>query len=664
MNITFKQIDIESFRSIDKAKVILENQGTVIVKGINEYEDKATSNGSGKSSIFEAIIFALFEETSSGEKDVANRIIGNGYRVTLQFAIDNNIYTIVRSCENKKTSVILYKNDIDISARNKTDTNKLIIDILGISKNIFLDSIFLSQNANTNLASLSPTARKERLEVLTNTDSSIAAFKEKLKQKQSEYDSLCVESQLNINKLTGNIDTLKSQIDTFNIKIAEIDKQIEARNQLGNIEDIEIEITNNNNQITQMNENILNLNQNITNLDNTINTKEDDILKIKNEGQANIDNKSELETNINNLRDSYNEIDRQIIDCNSNIQYCENNKKRLLNEIEEIKNSDKCPTCGRKYEDTNEDHIKEIIDQKSHSIDIEDNMIKDIEVNKVNLEKQLSEVEMQGKELKEQLAELQKQIDEHNTLIDNKQLEIKELNNQKTSIHNEIQNIQFKINNTHTEISKLQEKKQQILEFKVGDKSEYEEMVNKLNEDVNNINKTIQEETEKYNTNNNYVGAIKHSIQLVTKEFRTYLLQNSLKYLNKLLEEYSHKLFSNDYDIIQIKEDDAKLDIVLGNAPYESLSGGEKTRVNIAILLAQKSLANIIGNTSCNMIILDEILGYCDSKAEENVVNLITQELESLESIYMISHKEIPIGYDSELIVVKDRQGLSKIKVH
>ena len=50
MNLRFKQIDIENFRSIARAVVDLENQGTVIVKGINEYEDKATSNGSGKSS--------------------------------------------------------------------------------------------------------------------------------------------------------------------------------------------------------------------------------------------------------------------------------------------------------------------------------------------------------------------------------------------------------------------------------------------------------------------------------------------------------------------------------------------------------------------------------------------------------------------------------------
>ena len=28
----------------------------------------------------------------------------------------------------------------------------------------------------------------------------------------------------------------------------------------------------------------------------------------------------------------------------------------------------------------------------------------------------------------------------------------------------------------------------------------------------------------------------------------------------------------------------------------------------------------------------------------------------------MVSHKEIPIGYDKELIIIKDKSGLSKIK--
>ena len=64
------------------------------------------------------------------------------------------------------------------------------------------------------------------------------------------------------------------------------------------------------------------------------------------------------------------------------------------------------------------------------------------------------------------------------------------------------------------------------------------------------------------------------------------------------------------------------------------------------------------------MIILDEILGYCDAEAETNVVNLITSELNTLESIFMISHKEIPIGYDTELTVIKNKDGLTSIKTY
>ena len=248
MNIRFKEIDIENFRSIDKSHIVFENQGTVIVKGINEYEDNATSNGSGKSSIFEAIVFALFDETSSGEKDVANRIKNNGFCLNLKFQVDGIDYTIVReSSKSNKSIVVLYKNDVDISARNKTDTNKMILQLLGINKSIFLDSIFLSQNISTNLASLSPTQRKERLEILTNTDNTINTFKEQLKEQQAQYESNCVNIQLEINKISGKKESLEEQKIKIQQQIDNINKQIEERNSLGNIDDIEqqIEILNN-----------------------------------------------------------------------------------------------------------------------------------------------------------------------------------------------------------------------------------------------------------------------------------------------------------------------------------------------------------------------------------------------------------------------------------
>lgn len=649
MNIRFNSIDIENFRSIERAFVELENQGTVIVKGVNEYEDKATSNGSGKSSVFEAIIFALFEETSSGEKDVANRIIDNGYSITLKFEVDNDKYIINRQCsKNGKTSVVVNKNGLDISARNKTDTNKIILQILGINKAIFLDSVFLSQNANTNLASLTPTARKERLEILTNTDFMINNFKEKLKEKQTEYEAECVSNQLKINKLNGNKETnLKQQAD-LQLKINEAKQELERLKQLGNIQEIDEQLN------LKENVEMSTFDKQIEETDKMIQDKEQEIEDLRKLGEDNLNKKDELDRQKQEKLNEWNKVDKEIQTRQQTIQFTEQDNKRLDKEIDKIRKSDKCPTCGRKYDDANEEHIQKAIQELENTKQENNKQIENIKQEIEYHITQKNQIEEDGKKQAIEITKVSAEIEEHRSKVNEKELERRSLNNKK-------QEILDSKNRCQKEIDTLKSKKEQILKTQTGNIEEFEEMIKKIVSDIEIIDAQLQEAEDLYNKNNDYVSVVKNSIQLVTKEFRTYLLQNSLQYLNKLLAQYSSQLFSNETDVIRIEEDDTKLNIKLGNATYESLSGGEKTRVNIALLLAQKSLANIIGNISCNIIILDEILGYCDSQAEENVINLLTQELESLESIYMVSHKEIPIGYDAQLVIVKDKRGLSRI---
>lgn len=650
MNIIFKNIDIEHFRSIEKAVVPLSNQGIVIVRGINEYEDKATSNGSGKSSIFEAIVFALFEETSSGEKTVSNRITGQGYSIKLDFDVDNNHYTILRQCSGSKSNVTLYKNDVDISARNKTDTNKLIESILGISKNLFLDSVFLSQNISTNLASLSPTARKERLEILTNTDQLINDFKEKLKQKQLDYENKRVELQLEQNKLNGNKEALLSQINNLQLKLQEIEYKIQQRDQLGNIDTI-------NNEIETANKNIEIQKYDLQQKDIEIEQCEQDIKEFRDTGNNDITLKDKLVADINGKSS---EIQQQNNEINI-LEYEINQSSTIMNrenfEIDKVKNSDTCPTCGRKYENVNEDHINNIIKEHQNNINNELEKQKQLQDKIATTKGLIVNLTQEQINIQNELNTVNIKINQFNEILNQKEDKRRRLTSERQMITNNI----LQINNL---IQSLQGKKEQILSFDVGNKDEVIRMQQDVQNQINEIDDKVKTYEDKLTENNNYIESIKHSLQLVTKDFRTYLLQNSIQYLNQQLFKYSHQLFSNDKDIIQISDNDTKLDIKLGQAPYESLSGGEKTRVNIALLLAQKSLASIVGNITCNMIILDEILGYCDAEAETNVVNLITSELNTLESIFMISHKEIPIGYDTELTVIKNKDGLTSIKTY
>lgn len=648
MNIKFEELDIEGFRSIDRISLNLSDQGIVIVKGINNYEDLASSNGSGKSSVFEAIIYALFEETSSGDRDIENRILGQGCSVVLKFSIDGVSYKIIRQSKKGKGTVVLYRNDEDISARNKSDTNKLIISILGINKAIFLDSIFLSQNAVTNLPSLSPTARKERLEILTNTDNAINNFKTFLKEKQTMYESKHVDCQLEINKINGKEESLQQQKDKLQAQINDIKIQIEERNKLGNIEDLD-------KQIQEYNVEINTINNQIPELDNQIEMISKSINELKNEQKVYEEKRVNKDQEVQNQRDKCNDLQKEITRVENVISYNNMDIDRINKEIEKIKNSDTCPTCGRKYDNVNEEHIQKVIEDKNKEIKEFEN--KNIENNNYIKDLQLEldkEIEV-GKNLKKEFENLNSLYNDKNEQVSEQQTNLINTNNQKTQLLNSIQNIQV-------QIDAINKQKDDILKIEIPNSKQYEDMVQDIDTQLNNLNKLKEDKNNELNELDNYINAIKHCIQLVTKDFRTFLLKNSLSYLNKILKDYSSQLFSNESDLIYISENDNKLDIMLGNATYESLSGGEKTRVNIALLLAQKSLANMIGNISCNIIILDEILGYCDALAENNVINLITKELESLETIYMISHKEIPIGYDTELIVEKNANGLTHLK--
>lgn len=648
MNIKLNTIHIHHFRSIDDIILTLNDQGTVIVKGENYYEDRAVSNGSGKSSIFEGIIFSIYEETSSGEKDVANRVYNDGYKLTLDFNIDSNHYIIIREQKGSKSTVLLYKNEVDISARNKTDTNKLILDIFKVNKALFLDSIFLSQNISTSLSSLSPTARKERLEILTNTDANISLFKENMKAVQTKYESNANNIQLNIKQLEGKLSAMQQQSQELSLKIDQINQVNEANK--SKYDKVKIEVD------------IFNLKQKITELEQVQETNSTSISNLTEENDTYRQDKNKLDVEIDTYntqlfkaQDNLSNINMKITTETYNINNLNSKIEHNLKEIDSISKSDTCPTCGRKYDNFDSTFTDNLIAKYNEEInDMKNNILQlNSVVDKLNLDKidctsQLRDIEL----------EINKLVARKNEL----DIKIKENTNKCSTCNEHILFCKSQLLQYKNQLDKLYNDLAEANNIQIIPVDEYVNMLNKINSDIINIDNEVKDMSAKLSNINSYVDICKHCLQLITKEFRTYLLKNSIQYLNTLLRDYSVKLFSNIDDVIYISEDDNKLNIYLGNASYESLSGGEKTRVNIALLLAQKSLASIIGNISCNIIILDEVLGYCDSTAELNIIELITAQLDSLETIYMISHKEIPIGYDNQIVVVKDKSGLSRLK--
>ena len=71
MKLSIENVKIENFLSIGKADVSLKDRGYCLIQGVNNNpKDNAKSNGSGKSSLTNAVAWCLTGETIQGVKDV------------------------------------------------------------------------------------------------------------------------------------------------------------------------------------------------------------------------------------------------------------------------------------------------------------------------------------------------------------------------------------------------------------------------------------------------------------------------------------------------------------------------------------------------------------------------------------------------------------------
>lgn len=217
MNIRFNSMILDSFMSFDHEEIELSGLGIAMIKGKNEFEPLANSNGSGKSAISEAILWSITGYTSRGANDVANSILNRGVYVTIDFNIDENHYIITRAKNHSDygNQLKIIRNDTDISGSTPTKSKKILEAELGnsLDYDTLTSIIVLSQGLPGRLSILKPASRKARLEELSNTDSYIDDLKSRI---NGAISTLSNER----NQLTSDITKYRTQITSseFNIE--------------------------------------------------------------------------------------------------------------------------------------------------------------------------------------------------------------------------------------------------------------------------------------------------------------------------------------------------------------------------------------------------------------------------------------------------------------
>jgi len=283
-----------------------------------------------------------------------------------------------------------------------------------------------------------------------------------------------------------------------------------------------------------------------------------------------------------------------------------------------------CPLCNT---ETNSKHIED------HMF----NLINEVNNKKVEVEnetKQISEVESKIESINSKIAELN---DKLAICIDN---------------FNKLQQLNFDKTRTETEVEKVKSEKNNFLE-----------LINE--EELNNKQTEIKELEDKLNTYSVEREYYEYIRKLLSDSgIKNYVIKKVVKfwnlkvnyYLNKLNAEFTIKFDESLNALIKSRNRD--------ELQYHSFSGGEKARIDVAILLSIIDISKLQNSIDLNVMVIDELLDSgLDETGREDVLNLFKDmSIKQNKSIYVISHNpNLPVDLFNKEITLYKKNGFTYV---
>jgi DNA repair exonuclease SbcCD ATPase subunit len=321
--INFKTITIKNFLSVGNTPVSVDfKRGLHIITGINkDKEDR--QNGVGKSTIADAINFAVFGETLRDLKKeyIVNSINKKNCEVVLEASVKQFDTTdeikIVRTLEPSKC--FIYINGEDKTRDSISNTNDFIMKKFNCTPEIFQNCVIMTIN---------------------NTTPFMAKKKQEKRKFIEDIFNLGVFSNMS-NLLKTDITENKKALDIEGTRYEEVEKTLNTY--IRQRDNTLVERKQKHEKYTQRKVN---------------NAKE--IIEITDEinafAQKSVDNIQEAITKLN---DAGSKIEIKIRDNRHTRSECQTLIGQLQKQITAVgTDKDKCPTCLRSIEESDKDHIK------------------------------------------------------------------------------------------------------------------------------------------------------------------------------------------------------------------------------------------------------------------------------------------------------------------
>ena len=425
----------------------------------------------------------------------------------------------------------------------------------------------------------------------------------------------------------------------------------------------------------------------ITEIEKTVNRYNDDIKRYISERKpidTSIDTKTDvttLETKINTiiqngksdsaLKEELEKQVKEITDCEySDTEYKNliTQKENLISEIakiktqienlkesnKQLKNSEYCPTCGRKFEGI--DNTKHIEENKTKiNKFIEEGIKLDNERKKVI--KQIEDIDIKRENAKKK-NNLELRISAIETKLVNQRLEYKEVKDKIKKLNDNKEAIKYN-NDIDTKIAALQQNIKIENDVKV-----------KLSNEIVTYEKNIEVSDKEIAEKESMIVKIKNE-EKIEKDWKLYLkligkdgiskivLRNTLPIINAEME----RLLSDDvcdFSVEIVMNEKNEVDFIMerdgAKCKLSAASGLERTQAALALRV-------VLGNMSMlsrpPFILLDEVLGGVAKENYEDMKRLYDKIVTNYEFVLHICH--IDLDWHNMVVTVKKENNISRI---
>lgn len=677
-------------------------ESALIIGKINNNLD--ISNGAGKSSIFNAIEYALFNDFGDIKLDKIVRDGQQSCSVEFEFLLSDIKYKILRSRTAKGTSnVQLFESCNldwkDLSGRRNSDVEDQIKKLIKINPKSFRNSTHFVQH---DFSGITNSKTQERKNILKQVfDLSIYTkleklAKEKLSGLQKESIKLTTLLEANqdpesvLNKLQINLEALQESLKPNEKELIELDLKIEnlvtEKNSL--FEKIKIDSAN----LPILESKEKELNSKLINQKEQFNlqkAKLNDLTKEKNNLEQKLkefkDPDLTLENKLENIKS---EINLNL----EKLRTHESNCRVLHNQIITLQNAaniSECQTCLQIVPDAHSEKLQKDLASLLNDKSAQDEQVRLLSEkikNDKQIEKRISEL------LNLQNADI-KNINTINNNIINISLNI---NNIRDSLYNKkeiISSINKELEELILEKSKisinninLNKDKYNILNINIKDNKEIKNnLINKIsliNKDIN-IKETLINQTKEIIKQNKEISS---KLNLLLEELKIYpLIVEAFSttgipsfIINNLLNEVQEKanLFCTkikpglQIQFILNKENSSgeevdTLDIKYfyngQEREYSQLSGAMKFNATFSIKLALSIIIQEVLETEIKFFLFDEIDSSLDKFSSNEFVNVV-KELQKDYKILLITHGDsLKDKFNNKIIVEQNQSGFSTI---